>query len=59
MELAVRTALLKEADVAGVLEELARTGQVLQGLARSIRARRLKQAGGVALALLAFLAAAW
>ena len=52
MELVVRTGLLPRTDVQTVLEQLTRTGQVLQGLARSIRARRLKRAGGVSAALL-------
>ena len=59
MELAILTGLAPAVEVKPILEQLARTGQVLQGLARSIRARRLKKAGVVSVALLVWFFVGW
>jgi four helix bundle protein len=55
-ELTTRTGLCHASDVGPVQKQLARTGQVLQGLARSIRARQLKKAAAVSAAFLVWLA---
>ena len=52
-EVAVRAGLLRRADVADVSRQLVRTTQLVHGLARSIRVRRLKkiQAAGAVIVL--------
>jgi len=54
LEVAVRAGLLRRADVADVSRQLVRTTQLVHGLARSIRMRRLKkiQAAGAVIVLL-------
>jgi len=53
MELAARVGLLSRTDVDQLQLQLNRTNQLLHGLARSIRARRLKKLGMVSLTLMA------
>lgn len=47
LELALRLRLLSAEDVGRALEQLARTGKLLNGLFRSLRARRVARAGVV------------
>jgi four helix bundle protein len=56
LELAVRVGLTAGVDVAEVSKQLVRTTQIVHGLARSIRVRRLKRMStvGVVLAVTAF-----
>jgi four helix bundle protein len=54
-ELAVRVGLLTRHDVAGLLKQLVRTTQIVHGLARSIRARRLKKLSNVGAILMSAL----
>lgn len=55
MELAVRLGLLRAEDVQPVVEQLSRTGQLLNGLMRSLRTTRLKKIGVLRAFLLACL----
>jgi four helix bundle protein len=51
MELAARVGLLARRDVDELQQQMNRTNQVLHGLARSIRARRLKKLGRLSVLL--------
>jgi four helix bundle protein len=55
MELAARVSFLSRDDVDELQQQMNRTNQVLHGLARSIRARRLKKLGRVCAVLMAIL----
>jgi len=59
MELAIRLGLLPKEEVDRVTEQLKRTGRVLQGLARSIRARRLRKKAEITVIVAASIAAFW
>lgn len=55
MELAARVGLLSRRDVDEFQRQLNRTNQLLHGLARSIRSRRLKKLGRISVVLMAIL----
>ena len=56
VELAVRLGFLTAGEVRQVVEQLARTGQLVNGLMRSLRVRRLKKAGAISVLWLICLA---